>query len=417
MVGWDSSRLAMVLAVLEAHAGLKLGQHDVYLNVAGGLRIAEPAADLAAAAALVSSLIGVSLPHDAVYFGEIALSGAVRAVGHAALRLKEAAKLGFARAVAPPSRKDAEGGAAEDRRGLVGRQPGGGDRRGGRRRQDRARQGDERGRLAIRPSDEAAGARRGTPNPPVRGARLGSCRPISISASSASSSISALLSMMRGFTREVLAIASWAAAAAAAYYFYPMVMPYATPYIHKEIVAQAVSAAAVFFVTLIIVSLFTVRLSDAILDSKIGALDRSLGFVFGAARGFLLAVVAFSIFNWLVADKQQPEWVKTAKTRPALIETADRIIAMLPEDAADDDRGLDQVEERRRRAAEEPPNEATAPAPAAAPTPAPTPRPAEARRRRRPSGADKQKLDALINKGVPLPAPAAPAVVPTPRKT
>ena len=109
VVGWDSSRLAMVLAVLEAHAGLKLGQHDVYLNVAGGLRIAEPAADLAAAAALVSSLIGVSLPHDAVYFGEIALSGAVRAVGHTALRLKEAAKLGFSSAVAPPSRADAEG--------------------------------------------------------------------------------------------------------------------------------------------------------------------------------------------------------------------------------------------------------------------------------------------------------------------
>jgi DNA repair protein RadA/Sms len=109
VVGWDSSRLAMVLAVLEAHGGLKLGQHDVYLNVAGGLRIAEPAADLAAAAALVSSLIGVSLPHDAVYFGEIALSGAVRAVGHTALRLKEAAKLGFSSAVAPPSRKDSEG--------------------------------------------------------------------------------------------------------------------------------------------------------------------------------------------------------------------------------------------------------------------------------------------------------------------
>ena len=82
VVGWDSSRLAMILAVLEAHGGLKLGQHDVYLNVAGGLRIAEPAADLAAAAALVSSLVGVALPHDAVYFGEIALSGAVRAVGH-----------------------------------------------------------------------------------------------------------------------------------------------------------------------------------------------------------------------------------------------------------------------------------------------------------------------------------------------
>jgi DNA repair protein RadA/Sms len=99
-----------VLAVLEAHGGLKLGQHDVYLNVAGGLRIAEPAADLAAAAALVSSLVGIALPHDAVYFGEIALSGAVRAVGHTGLRLKEAAKLGFAKAVGPPSaRKDEEG--------------------------------------------------------------------------------------------------------------------------------------------------------------------------------------------------------------------------------------------------------------------------------------------------------------------
>src|SRR5450432_472918 len=103
VVGWEPSRLAMVLAVLEAHGGLKLGQHDVYLNVAGGLRIAEPAADLAAAAALVSSLVGASLPHDAVYFGEIALSGAVRSVGHVGLRLKEAAKLGFAKAVGPPA--------------------------------------------------------------------------------------------------------------------------------------------------------------------------------------------------------------------------------------------------------------------------------------------------------------------------
>ena len=102
VVGWDSSRLAMILAVLEAHGGLKLGQYDIYLNVAGGLKIAEPAADLAAAAALISSLVGVSLPHDSVYFGEIGLSGAVRSVGHANLRLKEAAKLGFTGAVAPP---------------------------------------------------------------------------------------------------------------------------------------------------------------------------------------------------------------------------------------------------------------------------------------------------------------------------
>jgi DNA repair protein RadA/Sms len=88
VVGWDTSRLAMVLAVLEAHCGVKLGGHDVYLNVAGGMRIQEPAADLAAAAALVSSLANAPLAADAVYFGEVSLSGAIRPVAHAASRLK-----------------------------------------------------------------------------------------------------------------------------------------------------------------------------------------------------------------------------------------------------------------------------------------------------------------------------------------
>ncbi len=95
VVGWDSSRLSMVLAVLEAHCGVKLGQHDVYLNVAGGYRIVEPAADLAVAAALVSSLCSVPLATQGVYFGEISLSGSTRPVAHAAQRLKEAGKLGF----------------------------------------------------------------------------------------------------------------------------------------------------------------------------------------------------------------------------------------------------------------------------------------------------------------------------------
>ena len=106
--GWDQNRLSMVLAVLEAHCGVRLSAHDVYLNVAGGLRIQEPAADLAAAAALVSSLTGASLPADAVYFGEISLSGAVRPVAQAAARLKEAQKLGFARAILPEAAR-AEG--------------------------------------------------------------------------------------------------------------------------------------------------------------------------------------------------------------------------------------------------------------------------------------------------------------------
>src|SRR6185503_7640165 len=98
VVGWDTARLSMVLAVLDAHCGVRLGNHDVYLNVAGGLRIQEPAADLAVAAALVSSLAGAALPADAVYFGEVSLSGSVRPVAQSAARLKEAAKLGFARA-------------------------------------------------------------------------------------------------------------------------------------------------------------------------------------------------------------------------------------------------------------------------------------------------------------------------------
>lgn len=101
VVGWDSSRLSMILAVLEAHCGVRLGQHDVYLNVAGGYRISEPAADLAVASALVSSLAGIALPADCVYFGEVSLSGAVRPVAQAAQRLKEAEKLGFTKAVMP----------------------------------------------------------------------------------------------------------------------------------------------------------------------------------------------------------------------------------------------------------------------------------------------------------------------------
>jgi DNA repair protein RadA/Sms len=103
VVGWDPSRLSMVLAVLEAHCGVRLGSHDVYLNVAGGMRIQEPAGDLAAAAALVSSLVNAPLPADAVYFGEVSLSGAVRPVAQGGARLKEAAKLGFNCAVAPAS--------------------------------------------------------------------------------------------------------------------------------------------------------------------------------------------------------------------------------------------------------------------------------------------------------------------------
>ncbi len=110
VVGWDVGRLAMLLAVLDARCGLALGGNDVYLNVAGGVRIGEPAADLAVAAALVSSAMGVPVAADMVVFGEIGLSGEVRAVGQDEARLKEAAKLGFARALAPAGARAARDG-------------------------------------------------------------------------------------------------------------------------------------------------------------------------------------------------------------------------------------------------------------------------------------------------------------------
>ncbi|HMF07222.1 MAG TPA: CvpA family protein [Methylocella sp.] len=144
--------------------------------------------------------------------------------------------------------------------------------------------------------------------------------------------ISALLAMLRGFTREVLAIASWGAAAVAAIYLHPMVLPYVKPYIAKDVLALAAAAAAVFLVTLIAVSLLTVKLSDVILDSKIGALDRSLGFAFGAVRGLILCVIAFVFFNWLVPAQSQPEWVKSARMRPLLQATGDQLMAVLPDD-------------------------------------------------------------------------------------
>lgn len=111
VIGWDSGRLSMVLAVLEARCGVAIGPNDVYLNVAGGLKISEPAADLAVAAALVSALTGVPVPPDMVVCGEIGLSGEVRAVSQLDQRIKEASKLGFAHALVPAALKRGKKGA------------------------------------------------------------------------------------------------------------------------------------------------------------------------------------------------------------------------------------------------------------------------------------------------------------------
>ncbi|WP_306257288.1 CvpA family protein [Pararhizobium sp. IMCC21322] len=144
--------------------------------------------------------------------------------------------------------------------------------------------------------------------------------------------ISAFLAMMRGFIREVFSIGTWIAAAAAALFFHSLLVPYVEPYVGNDLLSQALSAAAVFFVTLILVSFVTIRISDFILDSGVGPIDRTLGFMFGALRGLLIVVVAMMLFNGLVQREKRPAWVTNALSLPILMEIGGRITAALPED-------------------------------------------------------------------------------------
>ncbi len=145
--------------------------------------------------------------------------------------------------------------------------------------------------------------------------------------------ISGFLAMVRGFTREVLSIFSWAMAAVAALYFTPRYYEVLLPYIDKPSIAQIVFAAGVFIVTLIVVSLITFRISDKVLDSRVGALDRSLGFIFGLARGFLLVAIVFILFTAIAKD--QPDWVLNARSYPILQRTQVAIESLLPTNPED----------------------------------------------------------------------------------
>jgi membrane protein required for colicin V production len=144
--------------------------------------------------------------------------------------------------------------------------------------------------------------------------------------------ISALLAMIRGFMREVLSIAAWVIAAGTTLYAYPRLLPHAKTYFNNDIVAAAVTIGGTFILTLVIVSIITVRFSDMVLDSRIGALDRTLGFLFGLGRGLIIVVVAFLFFSWLVPPRTQPQWVANAKSKVVLQSTGDWLMSMLPED-------------------------------------------------------------------------------------
>lgn len=144
--------------------------------------------------------------------------------------------------------------------------------------------------------------------------------------------ISGILAMVRGLLREVFSILSWAVAAGVTLFFYKPALPYVKQYISQDTAAMAATVGILFLGTLLIASIITARISDVVLDSRIGALDRSLGFVFGLARGLLVMVVAFLFFNWLVPVKSQPPWVVDAKSRPALQSAGDWLMAQLPDD-------------------------------------------------------------------------------------
>jgi len=144
--------------------------------------------------------------------------------------------------------------------------------------------------------------------------------------------VSGLLAMVRGFMREVLSITAWVLAAAATLYSYGKLLPFAKQYFNNDIVAAVTVIGGVFLVTLLVVSVLTIRVSDMVLDSRVGALDRTLGFLFGLGRGLVIVVVAFVFFNWLVPDRSQPDWVKSAKSRVVLAGAGQWLMSMLPDD-------------------------------------------------------------------------------------
>lgn len=144
--------------------------------------------------------------------------------------------------------------------------------------------------------------------------------------------VSAMLAMIRGFSREVLAVVSWIVAAAAAFFLHTFLMPFALQYTNSETLAAIGSAAVIFLITLIIVSYITMRIADFIIDSRIGVLDRTLGFIFGAARGILIMVVAVQFLNWLI-PADQPSWIAQAKSKPILDSLGNTLVSLLPEDA------------------------------------------------------------------------------------
>ena len=174
--------------------------------------------------------------------------------------------------------------------------------------------------------------------------------------------ISGLLALARGFTREVLSLVAWGAAAVAAYMAIkqPGLVEFAktnVPYLDKEILAQIAVGAAAFLVVLIIVSIISVKISDYVVDSSAGSFDRTLGFIFGVARGFVFVVIAYLFYGWLQPFDKQQEWVRSAYSLPMIKSAGEGLLSFMPPDIAET-LSATALQRNEAPAAGEPPAEA-----------------------------------------------------------
>ncbi|CAM1633192.1 Colicin V production [Bartonella apihabitans] len=143
---------------------------------------------------------------------------------------------------------------------------------------------------------------------------------------------SAFLAMVRGFSREVLSLASWVIAAIVAVLLYKNLLPFVESYLSNKTIALIASLAIIFVIVFIIVSIITMKIADVIIDSRIGALDRTVGFIFGVVRGLFIMVIAMLLVNQLIKPEDQAPWLKDAKTKPMLDSMSNKIWDLLPKD-------------------------------------------------------------------------------------
>lgn len=163
--------------------------------------------------------------------------------------------------------------------------------------------------------------------------------------------ISGLLAFARGFIREVLSIGAWVGAAAATIYGFPLVKPFVSDYIPNELFANVVTGVVIFVVTLGALAALSHMLSRNVRDSALGAVDRSLGLLFGLVRGAVLVSVAWLIFAFLTTPEDRPDWITEARTLPLVTAGAQMLAGLLPDDAIE--RGAEMVDEAGRQVEKE----------------------------------------------------------------